>query len=184
MPLHAFSPYLPMVLLLTWAAVADWRTRKIRNWLTFGMLLAGVGQSFMSGGSVSPADAGLGLLVGFGLTFPMFAIGAVGGGDVKLLAAMGAWLGPGTTFMVFVVEALIGLVIVLTQAAATGKLRALARNSAVVAIHLAHARDLGVTDAAATGESFRSIDRPLPFAVPVLAATLVVLYFLNHGGRA
>jgi prepilin peptidase CpaA len=105
----------------------------------------------------------------------MFAIGAVGGGDVKLLAGIGAWLGPWAVFQVFCVEAVIGMVIVLAQAAAQGRTQTLLRNSAVLAVNLAHVNDVGLDHVKATGQSSRSVDRPLPYAVPVLIAVLILL---------
>ena len=77
---------------------------------------------------------------------------------------------------IFLAEGVIGMAIVLAQAAVTGRLRVLLRNTAVVAVNLWHLNDLGVRHVSETGKACRSVDRPLPFAVPVLAATLFVLY--------
>lgn len=166
----------PMLGLLTWAAVVDVRSRRIPNWLTFSLMLAGLGQSFTWARTVSPGDACLGLLTGFGLTFALFALGAVGGGDVKLLAGIGAWLGPLPVLAVFAIEAIIGMVIVLAQAAAQGRLTKLFRNSAVIAMSLANSGEHGLDEAAETGRACSGTGgRPLPYAVPVLLATLLVV---------
>ena len=122
-------------------------------------------------------------LAGLGLLIVPFALGALGGGNLKLLAAVGAWVGPLAVFQVFLVEAVLGLVIVLVQAGVTGKLSALFRNSALVAVNLLHVRELGLEHAEQTGRSCRSIARPLPYAVPILAATAIVLYVSLKGGR-
>src|ERR1700722_17606945 len=98
----------PLFAMLLCAAATDVRARRIPNWLTFSMILSGFGQSLLSIRTVGPTDALLGFLTGFGLTFVMFALGAVGGGDVKLLAGIGAWIGPGPTLAVFAVEAILG----------------------------------------------------------------------------
>jgi prepilin peptidase CpaA len=179
MMFHRMLPYLPLLAVLAWAAAEDVRTRRIRNWLTFSLALTGVVQSFgLAGlaGTVSPTASCLGLAVGFALPFVLFAIGALGGGDVKLLAAIGAWVGPGAILQIFLAEAVIGMVLVLAQAAATGRLRVLVRNTAVLAVNFLHVGDLGVEHVSETGRSCRSVDRPLPFAVPTLAATAFVLY--------
>lgn len=75
-------------------AVIDLRTRRIPNLLTFGGAAAGFAYfAWMSG------VAGLGISVGgwaagVALFLPIFVLGGMGGGDVKLLGAVGAWLGP------------------------------------------------------------------------------------------
>ena len=167
----------PMLGLLTWAAAVDVRCRRIPNWLSFSLVLAGLGQSFTWCRTCDgPADACLGLLTGFGLTFALFALGAMGGGDVKLLAGIGAWLGPMPTLLVVAGAALIGMVVVLVQAGVQGRLAKLFRNSAVIAISLAQSGDAGIEQAAETGRACSgSTGRPLPYAVPVLLATLAVV---------
>jgi prepilin peptidase CpaA len=171
-------PLTPMLLLLIWAAVEDIRTRRIRNWLTFSMAAAGIISSFMPNTVLSPSQAGLGLLVGFAIPFVLFALGALGGGDVKLLAGIGAWIGAEGALKVFIVTAVLGLIIVLVQCAYQGKLFALFRNSAVLAFSLVHIDQTGAKATSELGKSCRSIDRPLPYAVPVLFATLAVITML------
>lgn len=175
MTLSKLIPLLPMFTLLFWAAVEDWRSRKIRNWLTLSLAAGGIVTSFVHGATVTPPEAGLGLLIGFSIPFVLFILGAIGGGDVKLLAGIGAWLGAAAIFKIFVVEAIVGLFIVLIQCAWQGKLFQLFRNSTVLAMNLVHIDQLGVEHASATGKSYRSIDRPLPYAVPVLIATILVV---------
>jgi prepilin peptidase CpaA len=86
------------------AAVWDWRTHRVPNWLTYGAIAAGVALSVAlgpwdAGYTALPHDrlgcAGLSLMsMGLGL-LPMWAIfyfGGLGGGDVKLMGAVGAIL--------------------------------------------------------------------------------------------
>jgi prepilin peptidase CpaA len=167
--------YVPLLGLLIGACCTDLRDRRIPNWLTFSIVLAGLGQSLTPICTVGPMGSVLGLLSGFGLTFVLFALGALGGGDVKLMAGVGAWIGPGPTVVVFAVTSLIGMVIVLGQALWQGRLRNLLMNTTVLTINLVHLQDVGIEHAQATGRSCRSIDRPLPYAVPVLLAVLMIL---------
>jgi hypothetical protein len=51
------------------------------------------------------------------------------------------------------------------------------RNSALVAMNLVHVRHVGLEHASATGRTAKSIGRPLPYAVPVLLAAIVVVLF-------
>jgi prepilin peptidase CpaA len=173
----------PLLAMLLLAAIGDLRERKIRNWLTVAIMLTGLARSFTPAHSVAPGGAGLGLLVGFGLMFVLFAMGAVGGGDVKLLAGVGAWLGPAPTLCVFAVEAIIGMLIVLVQAAWQRRLSDLFHNSMLLVVNVAHVKELGIEHVTATGQSTRSVDRPLPYAVPVFLAValMAIQSYITHG---
>src|SRR5688572_21269110 len=147
MTLYAWLIYAPMIALLVWAAVVDLRVRRIPNWLTFSLVLSGIAHSLVpaaagAAATVTPAQAGLGLLVGFGLPFVLFALGALGGGDVKLLAGIGAWLGPIGSLKVFAFAAIVGLVIVLSQSLWQRRTKTLFRNSAVLAMNLIHLNEV------------------------------------------
>lgn len=165
----------PLLGMLLWAAIVDFRIRRIRNWLTFSMILSGFLQTFIHGSPISPGQSALGFVVGLALPLVLFVMGAVGGGDVKLLAGVGAWLGAAAVFKVFCGEAIIGMVIVLAQAGIQGRLGLLARNSVMLVVNLAHVNEVGLEHATLTGQSCRSVDRPLPFAVPVLLAVIALL---------
>jgi prepilin peptidase CpaA len=175
MTTHHLLMLLPMLALLAWAAVQDLRTRKIRNWLTLSLAWGGLLSSLFLPVLVTPRGSIFGLLVGFALPFVLFAVGALGGGDVKLLAGVGAWLGPMNVMWVFLLAAIVGLLIVLAQALAQRRCAALFRNSTVLLLNIWHVGDLGTAGVAETGKACRSVDRPLPYAVPVLAATLLVV---------
>jgi prepilin peptidase CpaA len=153
--------FVPLLALLATAAATDLRARRIPNWLTFSMGIAGVLQSFSSIGTVSPLASALGLAAGFGLTFVLFALGALGGGDVKLMAGVGAWVGPAPVVAVFAITALIGMMIVLVQASLQGRLRKLLTNTTVLTVNLIHLQDVGLEHTRATGRASRSVDRPL-----------------------
>lgn len=165
----------PMVALLVWAAVEDIGRRRIPNWLTLGLILSGILQSLRPGQALSPGQAMLGMLAGAGLPFVLFALEALGGGDVKLLAGVGSWLGALGVFHVFLASAVFGLILVLSQAAYQRRIGTLLRNSAVVAINLAHVNELGPEHVIQTGQQCRSVDRPLPYAVPVLLGTVLLI---------
>jgi prepilin peptidase CpaA len=167
--------HLPLLALLTLAATIDLRARRIPNWLTLMLAVTGLMQSLTPVANTPFIAAVGGLAVGFALTFALFAVGALGGGDVKLLAGCGAWLGPAMTFKLFCATAVVGMLIVLVQCAWKRRLPALFRNSALLAVNVLHVREVGLEHAASTGQSCRSVDKPLPYAVPVLIALLVLL---------
>ena len=76
------------------AAATDICKFKVHNALTLPALCSGVLVSFWHGGLHGLAMSVLGAIVGLSLLLPFFLVRGVGGGDVKLLAAIGAWLGP------------------------------------------------------------------------------------------
>jgi prepilin peptidase CpaA len=172
----------PLIATLAVAAVIDARQRRIPNWLTFGLMAAGIARAAMLG-SQDFSHAMLGILVGGAIPLALYMISAVGGGDVKLLAAIGAWVGPGPAILVFMVQAVLGLFIVIAQALAQRRTGLLLRNSALIVANFAGVSELGLQNAVDTGKSCRAIKRPLPFAVPVFFATLIVLSMGKLLGR-
>jgi len=81
--------------------VSDWRWRRIPNGLTVPALALALVFHTVVAGAMGIKAAGLGFVVGFGVMFVLWLIGGGGGGDVKLLAALGAWLGPGLTMILY-----------------------------------------------------------------------------------
>lgn len=75
------------------AVFTDLSTRRIPNWLTGTGTLAGIAFASLEVGGF-PSAALLGVLLALALTFPLFALGGLGAGDAKLLAAVGAFFGP------------------------------------------------------------------------------------------
>jgi prepilin peptidase CpaA len=105
------------------AAAFDLRWRRIPNWLTFGALAVGLSvqgvRSGPGGVAVALAGAALGLLV----LWPLYLIRAMGAGDLKLLSALGALLGPVSLVSVAVYAALTGGLISIVVLAQRRQLR-------------------------------------------------------------
>src|SRR5438874_7498298 len=76
------------------AAVLDYRTKKIPSWLTVPSAIAAVLFHLVTGGGTGLLWALAGFAVGFALLILPWILGGGGMGDVKLLAALGTWLGP------------------------------------------------------------------------------------------
>lgn len=104
------SIYIEIAVAVTCLAgcIADVKTRRIPNLLTFGAAVAALIVHVATGGMSGATQAVLGWLVGAALFFPLFALRGMGAGDVKLLAAVGAWLGPGPTVWTALYAAIAG----------------------------------------------------------------------------
>ena len=107
---HAISAWSTLLFsaLLGIAAVWDVRTRRIPNRLVLGVGLAGLIVSAFGLAAPDLWHSIAGSAVGLGIWFPLFAIGALGAGDVKLFAAAAAWLGPERTLAAALYAALLG----------------------------------------------------------------------------
>ena len=83
------------------AALKDVASYRIRNRLVVPVLFAALLFHAFSGGLSGLVYSLQGMLVGFLLLFFLWLIGGMGAGDVKLLAAVGAWIGPWSVGLLF-----------------------------------------------------------------------------------
>jgi prepilin peptidase CpaA len=112
----------PTLAVLAVATYTDLRSRRIPNWLVLPFLVAGIIVS------LGPKDwHGIGVvdsLLGMGLGLLLFGIlawmGGMGMGDVKLCAAIGAWLGPRQLFLALVLTGIVGGIMAVGWALAGG----------------------------------------------------------------
>jgi prepilin peptidase CpaA len=96
------------------AAVIDGQQLKVPNWITYPFILSGWVYSVAFSPYAGWEGIGyslVGTAVGLALLLPPYAIGGMGAGDVKLLAGVGAWMWPTTTFYAFAVSAVVGGII-------------------------------------------------------------------------
>jgi prepilin peptidase CpaA len=106
------------------AAVSDVVTGKIYNWLTLPALACGFAAAGYLGGWAGLGDAALGAGIGLVLYGWMFWIRVMGGGDVKLLMALGAWGGLAFAQEVAVLGVLLGGIFAAAWLGLHGKLPA------------------------------------------------------------
>ncbi len=76
------------------AMITDIRSNRIPNWLTLPAIIIGLGINFISAGAGGLLFSIEGLLLGMGLFIVLYMLGGMGAGDVKLMGAVGAMLGP------------------------------------------------------------------------------------------
>lgn len=109
---------------LTAATVIDLRSRRIPNHLTAAM--SGIGLALAASGTtdVSIGAALAGMVVGLLLMMPGYALGATGAGDVKLMGAVGAIVGPALVVSAFLFTAVAGGVLAVVVASRRNRLRA------------------------------------------------------------
>ena len=106
------------------ATVVDIRTRRIPNELTAAMAGVGVGLAATGVSGVPLWASVLGFVVGLVLMMPGHVLGATGAGDVKLMAAVGAIVGPSMVISAFLFTAVAGGVLAVGVAARRRRLGA------------------------------------------------------------
>jgi prepilin peptidase CpaA len=111
----------PVLILVGVAAVIDVCCRRIPNWLVFPFLLAGVLSACERHGLAGLANS-LEAIALAALTFGILCwLGAMGMGDMKLFAAVGAWVGLAQLGAALLITAIAGGVLSLIWAARYGK---------------------------------------------------------------
>jgi prepilin peptidase CpaA len=115
-PLYDLEISLAILALVSAAAISDLRTRKIPNPLLLTGLILGLGLSLMTKGTDGLLSSLAGFGLGFALLLPGYLLRFTGAGDVKLLATLGVFSGPGMLLQIFVVSVLTGALFVLLRA--------------------------------------------------------------------
>ncbi len=119
-PIAPWTAWLVSALLVE-AAIIDGLKLKVPNWLTFHLAAGGLAYATWAGGLAGLAWSGGGLALGLALLLPLHMIGGMGAGDVKLLAGVGAWVGPPVVLGSFVVSAIVGGVMAAAMVARSGE---------------------------------------------------------------
>jgi prepilin peptidase CpaA len=182
-----------LLALVIGAAVYDVRYRRIPNWLTVTGVLAGLalnvfihqgwpGLDFTVRG-VAEVWPGLrfslaGLLTGFGVYFCLYFLRAMGAGDVKLMAAVGALVGMKDWFGIFFMTAIIGGVMALILVTLRGRVRKTFWNVGFILSEMTHARPAYV------GKEELDVKNPKSLGLPHGAVIAVgTLFFLAYLAR-
>lgn len=126
------------------AVEADTRERRIPNVLVLMMLCAGVALNVMGPdngrggvfshfpGALGASGALLGALAGFALFLPLYLLRAMGAGDVKLMAALGSFVGPMEALNLTLSILVMGGVLAVLRMLWTGKSRLVLSNVMLV----------------------------------------------------
>ena len=108
--------FLAALLISVVAAVIDLRQHRIPNWLTYSGLLLGVAMRGVFLGWKGLLSALLGCLLAGGVMLVFYMVRAMGAGDVKIMAAIGAWIGPREAVNVLLATAICGGVLAIAYA--------------------------------------------------------------------
>ena len=93
------------------ATITDLQQRKVYNLLTFPMMLTGIIHHGLAEGWSGIAGSCLGIGVAVVVLLIPFAMGLMGGGDLKLMAAIGAWLGWQSVLVITLASCLLNAVV-------------------------------------------------------------------------
>jgi prepilin peptidase CpaA len=156
------------ILLTATAAVVDFRTRKIPNWLTVPAMIAGITLRSTTGGWPGTKASLEGLGLALVLLLPLVLLRALGAGDWKLMGAVGGILGPVLFLFVLFGSILCSGVMAMIQMVRTKRVRETFRNMMVLV--------KGFVSFGIRKNPQISLDNPelmkLPFGVAVAVSTL------------
>ena len=157
--------------LLLFAAIADYRSRRIPNQIVLlGISFAMIDQCVRWPVLEGPLFVVGGLVVGLGLFLPLYLLRAMGAGDVKLLAMVGAFLGPAETFRVALATMIVGGVMAIIFVVVNGTIGLMTRNLrslfqlGLLDVLGGRAPDLQVTPSLSAGR--------LPYGVAISTGTM------------
>lgn len=119
----------------TVAAIWDVKSRRIPNMLTVPCFLGGLLLHYCAQGWAGLGSAAAAGAIAFVLFLLFFLAGGMGGGDVKLMAAIGSLVGLHLVANVMVATALVGGVLAVAAAMSRGQVGSMLRNVAVIAGH-------------------------------------------------
>jgi len=157
------------------ATAIDWNTRRIPNLLTFPLVLVALAANGMLGGGMGLAGSAVGLVFGLAFFLLLMALGAMGAGDVKLMAALGALLGVVHIFWIGLFTAAMGGLLVVFYSLGQRSLpRTLHRTGTLLKTMVLTGRLPKADELSASREDY------MPYALAI--ALGVVAQYLYRGG--
>jgi prepilin peptidase CpaA len=164
------------------AAVTDWQNFTIRNTITLPLICTGIIYHAVSSGGVWLLESVGAVCLMAVILFVPYVLGVMGGGDLKLMAAVGAWLGIRQTLYVLVASSLVAGLYALVLLLPRGERRRTLLNFQVMYYKFrslgAH---LGPDERIETvvGKEDRR-RRVIPFGVMIALGVIIVLIWTNR----
>ena len=140
--MSALPPVLQIVLMAVAviAGFVDLRSRRIPNWLVLPSLLLGLGLNTFLYEWAGLRHAALGMGLALLIYLPLYILRGMGAGDVKLMAAIGAIVGPANWLGIFVITAVFGGIVALLRLVGKGRLSKTLGNVIYILQELTHFR--------------------------------------------
>jgi prepilin peptidase CpaA len=160
-----------LVLTVLAGAWMDTRERRIPNALTATALLAALALRAVLG-SGALVDGVLGVALALAIMLPLFAMGGVGGGDAKLLIAVGAFLGPKGFFVAILATAIAGGLLVTVYSIRRGVILPMLLNTGGL---LKYIVSLGRAGERTTRDSAGAVT--VPYGLAIAAGTLFAIWY-------
>lgn len=158
-----------LIFALAAAAVSDVKHRKVRNWLTVPAMVAGLLLALHAQGQAGLIDSLKGLAIMLAVGLFVYMIGFIGGGDAKLLAAVGSFSGSSAAGGILMWSAAAGgvmaLTVVFVRYGVRGSLRRL--RSGLATMVVSNSVPVGAVDEKATR---------LPYSLAIAAGTLIWMF--------
>lgn len=163
---HWFVSLIFTALLLV-AAWSDYRSRRIPNALTMSGLAAALVLRALAGPEAA-IDGVTGVLLALVLTLPLLMLGVMGGGDAKLLMAIGGFMGPRDFVWAGLVIAIVGGMMAVVDAGRRGMLLPVLYNCGDILRHWATFGRRGAN------RSFASVGAmTIPYGIAIAAGALL-----------
>ena len=160
-----FLTFVVVLLVLAVAVTIDVRTRRIPNWLTVPTFAAGLLYHIIVGGWSGLLLSLGGFATGFGILLLLWLIGGGGGGDVKLMGAIGAWLGAPMVLIIFIGSAAFAVACTIAVLAWNRKPANAIESQATAASPAVIAK-------------MPAMKQTIPYAVPVAMTVLTLFIFM------
>lgn len=160
------------------AAVIDFRRFRVPNALTFPLAILGLSFHASVSGLAGVQYSVGGMVTGLAALLLFYVMGVMGAGDVKLLAAIGAWIGGANVVYVFCVAGIVTGIHSLVVLAWQRRLREIPAIFQVAAVQMVTlGRHIARTDSASLAAVTQRPDRHryvMPFAVMIAIGVLLV----------
>lgn len=166
------------LLLLATAVVFDVKSHRIPNWLVFSGALVGLAYHALSSHGMGVMASLQGLAVGLVAFMPFYLLRAMGAGDVKLMAMVGAYLGPASAFGAVLTVFIAGGVLAMAAAVRNNALPRLHENLRFIMADMSMKMMAG---GAAQVDAIPVSAGKLPYAIAIAAGTAMHIFLVRTG---